>query len=244
MARKKATSDWRSNWTAIRSVSPKSGLAGLTRDFERDKSDASTALDLVAARMWLSQYESAERICAEAESARSKTMFISAFPVQRGAALWCLGRHQEARRTWWQAAKAKYGDSGGANVHYLLLLFADALLTGADSTRPHAEMENKTADHRAQGMWPGPLTMFLLGIYGASFLTDMADDRVSRWQFDFYQAVKTFAVRGQQRAMNNEMSLLLSRVQNEPDLEAFVDYARLPEVHLARAMPRIHPPLS
>jgi hypothetical protein len=233
---------WRGDWTAIRSDSPASGLARLTRDFEQDTSDASTALDLVAAHMWLRQYEQAERVGMASDAARPKSMSASVYPVQRGAALWCMGRFDDARNAWWSAAKAKYGDAAGANVHYLLLLFADSQLTGSDPSRVRDELNKKTTDRRAHSSWPGPIGMFQLGIYAASYVTDMAEDRVSRWQFEFYRVVKTFGLRHQREAMLSEFNVLLEKVKSESDLEAFVDYARLPELHMAREIRRL--PLS
>lgn len=236
----KLTTDkgWRGDWLAIRSASPASGVARLTQDFEQDKSDASTALDLVAAHMWLREYEEAGRVCMASEAATPLHLSVSEYPVQIGAALWCLGRFDEARLAWWRASKAKYGDAAGANLHYLLLLFADSVLTGGDSTRIREELDNKRKDQRVHRSWPGPIGMFHLGIYAAAFVTDMAESRVSRWQFDFHRVVKTFGLRQQREAIMNELDVLLEKVESETDIDVFVDYARLPELHLARMIRR------
>jgi hypothetical protein len=225
---------WQSDWASIRSASPAFGIGRLAADFEKDKSRASTALDLVTAHMWLRQYERAEQICIESESARPKSMTMSSFPVQRGAALWSGERFDDARIAWWQAAAAKYGDSAGANVHYLLLLFADSELNGSDLTRIREELNKKTSDRRMKDSWPAPIAMFQLGIFAASYITDVADDHVSRWQFEFYRVINTFGIRQQREAMKNELSVLLDKVESDTDLTNFVDYVRLPELHMAR----------
>jgi hypothetical protein len=157
----------------------------LRHDFESDVSNASIALELVAAHMCLAQYAEAEKVCVDAEAARRKDMSISEFPVQRGTAQWCQHRFDDAESTWWSAANAKYGDAAGANVHYLLLLAADGLLKGELSASVREAMDKKTTDARAHHNWPGQIAMFLLGVYGASFVVAAAYDRVARWQFDF-----------------------------------------------------------
>jgi hypothetical protein len=165
-------------------------------------------------------------------------MSISEFPVQRGTAQWCQHRFDDAENTWWLAASAKYGDAAGANVHYLLLLAAGSLLKRELSASVREAMGKKTTDARAHNNWPGQIAMFLLGVYGASFVVAAAYDPVARWQFDFYQAIKNFSLRDDAAGLCEELLGLTSQVE-AADLEAFADFARLPEVHLAREIPGI-----
>jgi hypothetical protein len=235
-----ATMGRRDDWMAVRANTPTAGLAHLAADFEANHADASCALDLVAAQMWLRRYEEAERTCALAEQARHVNMSTSCFPIQRGTALWCLGRFAEAEHCWQSAENANYADTAGANVHYLLLLAADGLRNRKFPVNVRAAIDKKRTDTRVHSSWPGPLALYLQGIYGASMVLKLSDkSRDGRWQFHFYQALKSYAQRGDAQAFREELSLLSSQVEAETDLEEFVDFARTPEVHLARELPSV-----
>ena len=121
-----------------------------------------------------------------------------------------------------------------------MLLAADGLRQGALPSSVRMAMQAKSKDARTHHSWPGPIALYLIGIYGSAMVVKEAkESRLHRWQFSFYTALKAFSVRGDTRDLLKELEDLSAEVAEESDLKTFVDFVRQPEIYLARELPRV-----
>ncbi len=149
-----------SPWNLMRSGAIDEGLRQL-RDAFAKQSDASHAMELGVACLWLKDYLAAlEHFHYMQETHIHR---LDCFRTMAGTAKWCLGLPQEAVAEWHAGLKAHYNEGAGGVTCPLLLYFASIVAPNAFSRAEAERLLGVRADDSWARNWPGALAKFAVG---------------------------------------------------------------------------------
>jgi hypothetical protein len=183
-------------WQIIRAGATDDGVHQLRAEY-LERPDASRAIELGAALLWVRNYQAAWEVFHEAR--RHERWTNSTYFGMAGVAKWCLNDEGEAIEEWRAGLEAQYSDSAGG-VTLPLLLFVASIVNPALFPQGEAKklLTAKANDRRVVN-WPGPIAEFLLGRIDNSGLRkkcvgmDDSDTVVRHWRANFYQGVLEYA---------------------------------------------------
>lgn len=179
-------------WSLLRSGERNQAIEQLQKEF-RTKPDASHAMELGVAYLWLKDYDAAWHHFHQVRQthARSHARFYG----MAGVAKWCLGEQTEAIGEWRAGLKSQYADGAGG-VTLPLLLFVATIVNSDLFERSEAErlLTLRAEDPRVRN-WPGPIAEFVLGrideesLQNRCMVRDESDSLLRLWLMEFYVGV-------------------------------------------------------